>query len=574
MTGHLIADIGKSVIAAGSVGFVAQFLGVPLILSYLFAGIVIGPIGLGLIQDAGSIRGISEIGLIFLMFILGLEINVKKLLQTGKAVFLTGVVQIAVCSLMAFGLFSVFNFDLGKYGLVYLAVACALSSTLIVVKILSDQMDLDSLPSRITLGILVLQDLFAIGFMAVQPNLSDLKASALALSFFKVLILVVVSWLLAKYVLPRVFKAAGRMPELMLILAMSWCFAICGVANYLSLSVEMGALVAGVSIASFPYHLDIAAKISSLRDFFITLFFVSLGLQIPIPTIEVVKIASVIFVFVMLSRILTIYPVLHKLGYANRASLLVAVNLSQISEFSLVLAAIGVAYQHISPALLSSFILALVASALISSLLIPRAHSFYLLLNSTLQKLGFHDHVTQGANEQDLKNNSGKAGIVILGFYREASSLLVEMQKRYSPERLEEIMVIDFNPEAHKELKRQGILSHYGDVSNVDMLRALNLTSARFIVCSIPDKTLKGTTNLKLLGALKQLAPESGIIVTAESVESAREMYRLGASYVILPRVIGAHYIIDILDRLQVNGADSIRDEAMKYLANREEIIR
>lgn len=573
MNNHLLADLGKSIIGAGLASVPAYFLGVPLILAYLLAGVILGPhLGFGLIRDAQSIATLSEIGLVLLMFILGLEINLQKLIQSGKAVLLSSAVQVIGTMLLAFLIIKFLPLKLDKYEVLYIAVACSLSSTLIVVKILSDKMDLDSLPSRITLGILVMQDFLAIGFMALQPNLSQLQVSTLGISFLKVGLLVSISWCLAKYVLPFVFRKVSRNPELLLILAMAWCFGLCGVADYLGLSLEMGALVAGISIASFPYHLDVAAKIASLRDFFITLFFVSLGLQIPMPTGEVLQLTVLMVALVMVSRVLTIFPVLHYLGYANRSSLLPAVNLSQLSEFSLVLANLGVAYQHISSPLLSAFVLALVVSALISSLMIPQAHSIYKSINFILERIGFLDQVSV-KTEINPDEKSVPSTIIILGFYREASSLLYEMQSKYSEEYLRQILVVDFNPEAHLELKRRNIRCQYGDISHVDTLRSLNLNLAKMIICSIPDKILKGTSNLKMLMHLKQLAPKSNIIVTAESIKYAQELYAAGANFVFIPRVVGATYLLEMLERLQMEGPEPLRLEAQNALMEREEII-
>ncbi len=574
MHSDLLADIGKAVIAAGLVGLPAYALGIPLILAYLLAGVAIGPhLGLSLIQDAQSIAGISEIGLVFLMFILGLEINLKKLLQTGRAVTLAAVTQIFGGLILGVAVFHYAGFGVGRFDLVYLAVACVLSSTLIVVKILSDLMLLDSLPSRITVGILVLQDLFAIGFLALQKDLAHLDPMAIIGSMSRVTVLILVSWGLARYLLPGMFRKAGRQPELLLILAMAWCFAMCGLAGYLDLSLEMGSLVAGIAIASFPYHTDVVAKISSLRDFFITLFFVSLGLQIRTPSLEVLQLAAVVSGFVMISRVVTIFPILHRLGFANRASLVPGINLSQLSEFSLVLAALGVSYGHIRQDILSAFILSLVGTALVSSVLIPRAHKIFKFLNPKLIAVGYADHLSEAARIADEQSVREIPCIAILGFYREASSLLFEMQRRYSSEYMSRVLIVDYNPEVHDILKKRQLNCRYGDISSVDTLRHLNLHEAKTIISTIPDKVLKGTTNLKLLKTLKKIAPNASIIVTAENMPLALEMYQHGASYVFIPRVIAATYLIDVLERLQVNGADSIRPSAADYISSRPEVI-
>ncbi|GIL16857.1 MAG: membrane protein [Oligoflexia bacterium] len=572
MTSHLLADIGKAVVGAAALGFPALYLRVPLLLAYLIAGVILGPhLGFGVIQSHESIATLSEIGLVLLMFILGLEIDIRKLIQAGKAVLVNGVTQFVGCNLLGILFFKMFGYGNNSYELTYLAIACSLSSTLIVVKILSDKMDLDALPSRITLGILVIQDLWAIGFLAIQPNLSDLSALAILLSLAKVGLLVLSCWFLARFALQRIFARAGKHPELMLLLAMAWCFAVCGLADALSISLEMGALVAGVSIASFPYHLDVAAKISSLRDFFITLFFVSLGLQIPEPTWNVLALAGLIIIFVLFSRIITIFPFLHFMKYGNRASLLPALNLSQLSEFSLIMASLGITYKHISPDLFSAFIIAMVVSALISSFTIPSSHRVYQFINPFLQKIGFIDRVSKTSEKGLPKQHPS---IVILGFHREASSLLYELHNRYSTSFFEDLLIVDFNPEAHVQLQKMGIHCQYGDISHVDTLRHLHLDKAKLILSTIPDQILKGITNVKLLKILKQVAPQAQIIVTAEKIESAREMYQAGADYVCLPRLISAFYLADIIEKLQTEGSSTvIKDKASEFIATRKEII-
>jgi Kef-type K+ transport system membrane component KefB len=571
---HLLADIGLAIIGAGLMGLLAYFARLPLLLAYIAAGALLGPhLGFGLIRDAESISTIAEIGLVLLLFILGLEIDLRRLLQAGKAVLLNGVVQFLGCALLALGFFAALGYGRGggRFDLVYLAVACSLSSTLVVVKILSDRLELESLTSRITIGVLVIQDLWAISFLAVQPNLAQLKPALLLRSLGSVAVLVGVAWGLARYALPGLFRRAGKVPELMLILAMSWAFAMCGLADQLHLSMEMGALVAGVAIASFPYQTDVAAKVSSLRDFFITLFFVALGLQIPVPTAPVLKLALAVFAFVQLSRLLTVFPVLYGLRYGNRASLVPALNLAQLSEFALVLASLGFGLGHVSQDLVAAFIFALVATAFVSALVIPRTHQAYRWLNPRLERLGLRDKVS--AAGADAAGAHAPARIVLLGFFREASSLLHEMMAKHSAKTLQELMVVDFNPEAHHRLKEMGVRCEYGDISHAETLMHLHLEHAQLLVCTIPDHLFKGTSNLSLLKTLKKLAPKARIVVAAETFDSAREMYHEGADYVFLPRVIASHYLADVLNRMQAGSATAIREGAASYLAKRQEVL-
>lgn len=561
-----------AIIGATVLGIPAYIFRMPLVLAFLVAGILLGPsLGFGIIRSPESIKTLSEIGLILLMFILGLEIDIRKLMRAGRAVIVNGITQFVGCAFLATIFFSCLGFlnSPNDYSLTYLAIATSLSSTLVVVKMLSDRMELDQLTSRITLGILVCQDIWVIVFLAIQPNLQNLEFIPISFSIGKALILVSVSWLLARYLLPLVFRTIAKQPELVLVSAMGWCFGICGLAHYLGLSLEMGALVAGVSIASFPYHLDIASKITSLRDFFITLFFVALGMQIPMPTWEILGLAGVMVAFVIVSRFLTVFPVLHFMHYGYRGSLIPAINLAQMSEFSLVVVAIGVELRHIPETLLASSTIALVVTLLLASFMIPSGYTIYRALKPILEWIGIKDHVMSA----ESKGNAKATSIVLFGFYREASSFLEEFIKRHSQALIEQILVVDYNPETLKKLKERGVHCMYGDIGHPETLRNHSLADAAVIISTIPDTQLKGTTNLKLLHTLRKMAPSARIIVTADTLDKARELYAKGADYVFVPRLVGAHFLVDILERVQGDRMDAVKQGAQKFLADWNETL-
>ena len=279
----LLSDIGICVGAAALLALIGHRLKQPLILAYLVTGVVIGPhAGLALVTDEASIATVAEIGLILLLFIIGLEIDLKQIVSAGPAVLLTGALQVPVCIALGLGFFWLLGQRVAphSYSLVYLAACMSLSSTLIVVKLLYDKSELDTLPGRITLGVLVIQDLWAVAMIAVQPNLENPNLLPLAFSLWKGALLVVGGLALSKYVLPYLFRAVAKVPELVLVSALAWCFFLAGAAAFIGLSREMGALIAGISLSTFPYNLDVMAKAVSIRDFFVTLFFVALGMQI------------------------------------------------------------------------------------------------------------------------------------------------------------------------------------------------------------------------------------------------------------------------------------------------------
>src|ERR1700674_4300272 len=284
----LLSSIGICVSAAALLAVVGWRLRQPLILAYLLTGVVIGPHALKWVPNQESISTVAEIGLILLLFVIGLEIDLKKLASAGAPVLLTGALQVPICIALGWGFFFLIgerNMK-GDYSLLYLAACMSLSSTLVVVKLLYDKYELDTLPGRITLGVLVIQDLWAVGMLAVQPNLANPDLLPLAFSLWKGALLVVGGLAISKYILPYLFRAVAKAPELVLVSALAWCFFLAGIAQSIGLSREMGALIAGVSLSTFPYNLDVMAKAVSIRDFFVTLFFVALGMQIPVPNLQ------------------------------------------------------------------------------------------------------------------------------------------------------------------------------------------------------------------------------------------------------------------------------------------------
>ena len=256
---------------------------------------------------------------------------------------------------------------------------------------LYEKRELDTLPGRITLGVLVLQDIFAILFLAVQPSLANLQVSVILISIARVGALVATALILSRYVLPRLFHQIARRPELILLGALAWCFLIGEIAEKLHLSREMGSLVAGVSLSTFPYALDVTAKVTTLRDFFITLFFVALGMTIPIPTGSVIGLALMIAAFTVVSRVVTTFTPLYLMKQGLRASLLPAINLAQISEFSLVVIQTGITAGHIKTETANAVSFAFVVLAVLSTFIMVRSGEITKGLIGPLKKIGLRD---------------------------------------------------------------------------------------------------------------------------------------------------------------------------------------
>jgi Kef-type K+ transport system membrane component KefB len=565
----LVTDIAICIIAAWIVAVASQVARQPLLLAYLVAGFAIGPHGFQFITNTGDIQTISTIGLSLLLFMIGLEIDLQKMLSAGKVITFTAAAQILGCVLVGWLVFDLCGPAQNRLEALYLAVAAAMSSTVIIVKILYDKRELETLAGRVTLGVLVLQDLFVILFLAVQPDLKNPTIHLLALALGKVVLLVAVAFLASRFVLPPVFKMIARLPELVLVGALAWCFALAGFAEWLGLSTAMGALIAGVMISTFPYTLDVVAKVTSLRDFFVTLFFVGLGMEIPLPTWGYALWTIFLCLFLIGSRFATVFPVLYTMRQGYRVSLLPTINLCQMSELSLVLLALGKASGDVSE---NTIGIAAFAFAFLA------VGSTYAILQS--------DVLLRGAvpwfNKMDLQDldqtvflaagDERHKRICLLGFSWTASSLVEEIQ-REQPALISEMTVVDFNPLVHERLRRRGVRAVYGDITQRDVLLHAGLAEAEIIICSLPNTVLRGANNLKMLRQIRELNPAAHIIVHAELLADIPALYDAGASYVSAPRLLEAADLLHAIDAAEKKLLEEKRAAQFAQLEARTEVI-
>jgi len=568
MHSNLLQDIGVCIVSATAFAYLARLTRQPILLGHILAGVVIGPAGLQLISEQETIQTLAELGLAFLLFIVGLEIDIKTLAAAGRPAAICSVVQVAGSAVAGWGSAKILGYS--SLPAFYLGAAVAFSSTMVVVKLLSDRSELDTLAGRLTLGILLMQDVLAIVVLAIQPNLGggsgESPVVAMAFSIGKGFALIAGSLAESRYVLPILFRYAAKSPEVLLVSAISWCFIVCHSAVIAGFSIAMGALIAGVSMSTFPYTLDVVAKIRSLRDFFVTLFFVSLGMLLRVPNFGTVGIALALSIVVVVTRFATILPLLRFLGYGNRVGFLSSIHLSQISEFALVIVLIGVSspYHHVGQDVVSLVLLVLVVTSTLSTYLIDASHKVTAALVRALRGTAFEDPQSRDFPSQEAH----AAPIILVGCFRIGASLVRELQ-----EDGKEFEVIDFSPEIHSNLQKLGVRCIYGDLSHLDTLEHAGISGAKVIVSSIPDDFLRGTSNGKLLAVLRKVNPTAKIILTADSLDTARELYASGADFVIVPRLIAARYLMRIIEGAELGDLESMREIALSGLSTRQEVM-
>jgi len=530
---NILHEIAFSLIAATLAGLCCHIFGQPIILGYVLAGVMIGSqFGLGLVADVHTIEILSELGLILLLFIIGLEINVRELLRSGKKLLVTACGQFPLGFLIGLGFFAFLPFPWvqGKLDVVYLALLCALSSTAIVVKALHDKNEIDTLPGRLTLGTLVFQDLYAILLLAAQPSLANPSVLPLVKALASTVLLIGLGFLISKYVLSRLFHAIARTPEMVVCVSLAWCACGAGAAQSLGVSQEMGALVAGLSVSAFPYSVHVTAKTLPLRDFFLTLFFVSLGLKMNMPTGPVLLPVLAISSFVIVSRFLSVYPIVTAVGAGRRAAFITSLNLAQLSEFSLVIGSLGVSFSHISKDLVSLLVFSMVILSVLSSYAIRFSHPLFLFTDRLLSRI----HREKAASEMSSVPEHHSYSVIFLGFHRSARAMFDSIEQHH-PELLPRILVIDFNPVTLEELKAKNIGVMFGDIGSYDTLKHAHLERARVVLSTIPDMLLKGTDNRTLTRMVRSIAPKTWMVATADDSDHERRLRREGVDLAVRP---------------------------------------
>ena len=461
----------------------------------------------------------------------------------GNAMFSEG--KLGVCFATAGpGAFNLFS-----------GLAVALSSTMIVVKLLYDRQAIDTIAGRITVGILVFQDLWAIVALAVQPTLNTPDARVLLRTFISGAVVVAATLLTSRFVLPRIFKRVAKVPELLLVLSLGWCFLVGMVAALpvVGLSMGMGALIAGVALATFPYNLDVNARVLNIRDFFITLFFVSLGMQITLPSVGVLAAALILSAILVVARVLSVFGVLSSLRSGRGTALLATINLSQLSEFALVIVGTGVSLGHVDNEVLSIVL-----------------WTFALTAVGSTYAINFSEAIVRWfggdpTSKSDAPASEQERGIVMLGYFRIARAF-VENVAREDQHLLERLRVIDFNPETGKQLEPLGVPCLYGDVANLDTLHHAGIEHAEVVLCTVPDTYLRGTSNERLLKLLRPLCPDSRIVVTAETPEQAVTLYAEGADFVLQPSLLAGAALVNAVEQATRGTFEAMREEAREDL--------
>jgi len=554
-------EVGLVIGLATLVSFLVRFLKQPLIIGYILTGIIVGPSLLNLIGSTDTIALFSHMGIALLLFLVGLGLSPKVIKEVGVVSLITGIGQVIFTTLLGFAIATLFGFSL--LSSLYIGLALSFSSTIIIMKLLSDKNDTEKLYGKISIGFLIVQDLIAIFILMVVSSLgtgANFGNSILA-TVLKGLGLLGVLFVFGFYILPWLTRIIARSQELLLLFSVSWAFTLSLLFKYMGFSIEIGALLAGVTLSFSPYRYEISSKMKPVRDFFLVLFFVLLGYQVGFDHVTQYAFPVVAFsALVLIGNPLLVMSLMGWLGYTKRNSFLAGLTTAQVSELSHILIALGITVGHLNQDILSIVTAVGLITIAGSSYMVMYGEKLYNPLAGVLSVFE-----RRGKKADEKKQTVGRQfDIILFGCDRAGHDLAGIFKKTKK-----KFLVIDYNPERIMSLTKQGISCIYGDASDLELLNELNLSTVKMVVSTIPDYDVSTT----LIHKVREVNKKAIIVVVSQNIEEALHFYNEGASYVILPQFLGGYHASMLIEKHGLSFKNFFKEKAkhMEHLKRREQ---
>lgn len=518
-----------------AIAFVVRLLRQPLIVAYIIAGITAGPMFFNILQNQKSMYDLfAQFGVVLLLFIIGLNLNFRKLKSIGTVSSIVGIGQVLFTAV--FGVLILLAMHVPLLPSVYLAVAMTFSSSIIIIKFLSDKKDTETIYGKYTIGLMLVQDVIALSIMIgiglVQTG--SVSAFAIGLLMLKGFLAAGIIIFAAAYILPRVLHHIAASAEFLFIFTITWCFGVASLLYALGFSLEIGAIAAGISLSSSPYQLEIGSRIRPLRDFFLVLFFIVLGSEMHFEAFASVwKPGIILAAFILLGNPFILYFLFRALKFTRRNSFLSGLTAAQVSEFGFVILFIGRQMGHIAGNEIPIFTFVALATICASSYAILYNEQVYRFFLPAFQLFGPDKH-------RQRERANATYDVWVVGYHRIGKKVCEALTKKDI-----DFAVIDFDPEIIRDLRKKKIPGYFGDVADVEFLADVSIAGARLVIMTIP--TLDDELNL--LAHVRALNPDILVVANAAYPAEAQQLYDAGADYVMMPHALGGQWIADVLKR-------------------------
>jgi Kef-type K+ transport system membrane component KefB len=556
LTLDIFSEFALLMVFAAVVSAAARLLKQPLIVAYIAAGLIAGPLGFNFLKSDAELQLFAEMGVAFLLFTVGLNLNPKVIQEHGKAAFLTGLGQVLITAGVGYGLSRLLGF--ASVASFYLGIGLCFSSTIIILKLISDKGDLDTLYAKLAMGFLLVQDLVAILLIFAIPVLSTEGGIGAAVQML-ILGLAVAGAVLALswWLLPKINNYLARSQEFLLLFAIAWGVGAAALFRSFGFSLESGALLGGVSLAVLASRREIASRLSPIRDFFLVLFFILLGAKIGFADMSGLWGAAGAFILlVVVGNPLILMAVTGILGFTKRTSFLTAMTAGQVSEFSLILMALGVKLGQIGAGESSLLTLVAIVTILISTYLFQNSEKLYWRIAPALS-------IFEKKSVHEKRISAPPAAFILFGANRIGFDFIRTFRRLKLP-----FLVVDHDPDVVSALQKEGMHAEYGDADDAEFLRTLHLSSAQRVVSTVPDIF----TNLLITDVVKSENPRATVMAVAHTIEEAHKLYEAGADYAIMPHFLGGQHAAQILERGHNDPAffSRLKQEHKAYLSARE----
>lgn len=535
------------ILVVSVVSIFIHYIKQPLIIGYIISGIIAGHYFLNIITDGSGIELFSKLGIIILLFTIGLNLDPNTMKEVGRDSILGGLLQVFFTSLLGF-LLSFYILHFAFITSIFVGLALALSSTIIVLKILSDKGHIDKLHGKISVGILLLQDILSAVILVVLSifkkdsymPIEGGEGMMIVTFIVKIIILLLIYLLIRNFVLRKSVAFFASSQETLLLFGLGTAFLMAFIFYGFGFSLEIGALFAGVALASSNFAKEISSRLKPIQDFFIALFFVFLGAGLIVENPSHILLPVIIFtLFLIVVKLLVTFFVLNLFGHRTRTSFYVAVSLTQVSEFSLIMLGLVAAEGYIDKNIVSIITIVAMISISISAYMMVYVEEFYSSMRSIFKKLEIRKN-----NFKIVKDEAKDLDAVIFGFDRighEFVDVFKNLDYKY--------LVIDINPKYIERAIESGATAIYGDAEDLGFLEENNILLSKMIISTIPNFK----TNLYLVENYKKRNKEGIIVAIAHDEAKSKALYEAGASYVIMPYHLGAYHAGKMLMEFKEN---------------------
>ncbi len=546
---------------AAGLSILFRLLKQPLILAYIVTGILLGPLRLFDLHHHLTLESLGQLGVTFLLFMLGLELKIRELKTIGLPALIIGTMQMWFTFVLGF--FLAFFLGFGTLPSVYIGIALSFSSTILIVKSLSDRKDLNSLHGKLSIGILLMQDFFAvltiIMLNGIKPGV-DAGALLVNLGFIigKAILLFGFVMFASIHIVPKIVHSLSRSQELLFLFSLAWVFALTGLVTspLLGFSIEIGGFLAGLALANCAENFQIVARMKALRDFFITIFFVMVGMSMSFSNLSTTLMPTIVFfLFMLFGKPLLITLLVGLLGYKKRTSFLVGNNMGQISEFSFILMFLGNKLGYIESSMVTTILFVGILSFLTSSYVMKHSNELFKKLEPYLDKIEFGEAKQVKFSTSPL--DEMKNHIIIVGGHQMGQRLLHELE-----EVKKDIVIVDFDPDIVRKLAKKHDNVLFGDIADPEIHERIHLDKAKIVISTVPDLE----DNLLLLRSINHSNKKAKVVVMALENEDARILYSAGADYVVLPHVAGGKYLAKMIKDNNLENVEWHKKRDMAYI--------